>query len=92
MFSIISEIGVPVVARRRSLEGAGQDLHLVRFLALRDELRLARAALVEQGLDVGLGQGDARRAAVDDAANAGPWLSPQVVTRKRWPKVLWDIL
>src|SRR5688572_4266059 len=22
---------------------------------------------------------------------AGPWLSPQVVTRKRWPKVLWDI-
>ncbi len=22
---------------------------------------------------------------------AGPWLSPQVVTRSRWPKVLWDI-
>src|SRR5688572_13491281 len=22
---------------------------------------------------------------------AGPWLSPQVVTRKRWPKLLWDI-
>src|SRR3989304_6055088 len=22
---------------------------------------------------------------------AGPWLSPQVVTRNRWPKVLWDI-
>src|SRR5690348_12248550 len=21
---------------------------------------------------------------------AGPWLSPQVVTRNRWPKVLWD--
>ena len=22
---------------------------------------------------------------------AGPWLSPQVVTRKRWPKLLWDM-
>ena len=22
---------------------------------------------------------------------AGPWLSPQVVTRNRWPKVLWDM-
>src|SRR5262245_49085011 len=22
---------------------------------------------------------------------AGPWLSPKVVTRKRWPKLLWDI-
>src|ERR1700730_15567573 len=22
---------------------------------------------------------------------AGPWLSPKVVTRKRWPKVLWDM-
>ena len=22
---------------------------------------------------------------------AGPWLSPQVVMRKRWPKVLWDM-
>src|SRR5690349_24443386 len=23
--------------------------------------------------------------------SAGPWLSPKVVTRKRWPKVLWDM-
>jgi hypothetical protein len=23
---------------------------------------------------------------------AGPWLSPQVVTRKRWPKLLWDMV
>ncbi len=23
---------------------------------------------------------------------AGPWLSPKVVTRKRWPKELWDML
>ena len=23
---------------------------------------------------------------------AGPWLSPKVVTRNRWPKVLWDML
>ena len=22
---------------------------------------------------------------------AGPWLSPQVVTRNRWPKLLWDM-
>src|SRR6201746_650169 len=22
---------------------------------------------------------------------AGPWLSPKVVTRNRWPKVLWDM-
>ena len=25
------------------------------------------------------------------APNAGPWLSPQVVTRKRWPKLFIDI-
>src|SRR4051812_4821688 len=23
--------------------------------------------------------------------SAGPWLSPKVVTRKRWPNVLWDM-
>ena len=34
---------------------------------------------------------DARRAAIDDTPIAGPWLSPQVVKRNIWPKVLKDM-
>src|SRR5262249_40721631 len=56
-------------AGRQPLEHARQDAHRVRLLALRHEARLARAALVEPDLDVGLAQRDARRRAVDDAAD-----------------------
>ena len=72
------------------VEDAGQDLHLIRFAALGGVPRLAGPALVEKRpADHPLVSGDARRAAVDDAPMAGPWLSPQVVRRKRWPNVLW---
>ena len=68
-------MGVPVVtwpAGALVLEDAGQDLHLVRLLALRGEARLAGPALVEIGLDLVSGQRNVRRAAVDDAADGGP--------------------
>ncbi len=54
------------------LEHAGQDLHLVRFPALRGEAVLARLALVEEALDIGLGQFQAGRAAVDHAPERHP--------------------
>lgn len=43
------------------------DRHLVLFVARRRNGRLARAAAVELRLDVGLGQGEVRRAVFDDA-------------------------
>ena len=66
---MIIEIGVPVVS---PLEHAGQDAHRVRLLALGGEVRLAGPAVVEPGLDVGLGERDARRAAIDHAAHRRP--------------------
>ncbi len=48
---------------------ARQDLHPVGFLALRDVAAGAGATAVELGLDVGFGQRQAGRAAVDDAAD-----------------------
>src|SRR6266542_3194457 len=56
-------------AQRVPLVDAGHDLHGVGFLALADERALAGGAPVEVGLDVGLGQRQARRAAVDDGAD-----------------------
>ena len=56
----------------QSVEHARQDADLVRFLALRGEARLARAAAIQPRLDVGLGQSDARWAAVDHAADCRP--------------------
>ncbi len=53
-------------------EHAGEDFHRVRLAPLRGEARLARPPLVEIGLDVGLGQRDAGRAAVDHAADRRP--------------------
>src|SRR6185295_10260096 len=53
-------------------EGAGEDFHGVRLAPLRGEARLAGTALVEPGLDVGRGQRNARRAAVDHAAERNP--------------------
>src|SRR5262245_35975558 len=53
-------------------ENAGEDFHLIRLAALRREARLAGPPLVEVGLDVRLGQRDARRATVDHATDRGP--------------------
>jgi len=55
-----------------ALVGAGQDPHLVGFLALGGKFGLARAAAVQERLDVQLAKGDARRAAIHDAANGRP--------------------
>ncbi len=51
------------------LEHAGEDAHPVGLAALGGEARLAGTAAVEIGLDVGLGERDAGRAAVDHAAD-----------------------
>ena len=59
---------MPVVTGR-ARKDAGQDADLVGLAALGHEARLAGAAAVEPGLDVGLGQRDAGRAAIDDAAD-----------------------
>ena len=53
-------------------EDARQDAHRIRLLALRGEARLARPALVEPGLDIGFRERNARRAAVDHAADRRP--------------------
>jgi len=50
----------------------GQDLHRIRFLALRGEARLTGPAAVEIALDVGLDQRDQRRAAIDHTADRNP--------------------
>jgi hypothetical protein len=74
------------------LEDAGQDLHRVRFLALGGEARLAGPALVEEDLE-SLPPSAANPGGQPSTTQpmAGPWLSPKVVTRKRWPKVLCDM-
>src|SRR5471032_2518598 len=59
-------------ARRHALEHAGQDLHRVGLLALGHEARLAGAALFHPDLDVGLGERDTGRRAVDHAADRRP--------------------
>jgi hypothetical protein len=54
VFSIISEIGVPVVLSSRValvLEGARQDTDLVLLAPLRGEARLAGLAAIEVALD-----------------------------------------
>src|SRR5580693_3759670 len=64
--------GRHLLAARFIDEYAGQDSYRVRLLALGGETRLARPALIEIGLDVGLAQRNARRAAVDHAADRRP--------------------
>ncbi|CAN5690058.1 hypothetical protein BH11PSE6_BH11PSE6_08090 [soil metagenome] len=59
-------------AGRPALEHARQDTDLIRFLPLRGEARGARAALVEEGLEIGFGDGQPRRAAIDHRADRGP--------------------
>ena len=56
-------------SRGQPLEHARQDLHAVGFAALAGMARLAGAAAVQVHLDVVFDQGDARRHAIDDAAD-----------------------
>ena len=51
---------------------AGKDADGIRLLPLRDQFRLAGAAAVEKGLDVGLGEREPRRAAIHHAADRRP--------------------
>ena len=53
-----------------ALEDAGPDFRHVFFLALRDDLRLARPAAAQVGQQVLHAQRQARRAAVDDARDS----------------------
>src|SRR4029079_17345871 len=50
-------------------EHAGENLHRIRLAPLGGEARLARPPLFHVGLDLGLRDRDARRAAVDHAAD-----------------------
>ena len=59
-------------AGRRPLEHAGEDAHRIRLLPLRGEARLAGTAAIQPGLDLGLRQRNAGRAAIDDAADGRP--------------------
>jgi hypothetical protein len=54
------------------LEDPGENLHRVALAPLGDELRCAGLALVQPGLDVSLGQDNARRAAIYDTAQRDP--------------------
>src|SRR5262249_51356227 len=53
-------------------EHARQDSHFIGLAPLRGETRLPRPALVQIGLDVAYIERNARRAAVDHAADRGP--------------------
>ena len=64
--------GGHLLAGRFVHEHAGEDFDRVRLLALRGEARLAGPAAIEIGLNVGLAQRNARRAAVDHAADGRP--------------------
>jgi hypothetical protein len=51
---------------------AGQDFDLIGLLPLGGEFGLAGAALVQEGLDIRFRKRDARRRAIDDAADCRP--------------------
>ena len=55
-------------ARRLAFENTGENLDLVRFLALRRKLRLTWTSAVEIDLDVGFFQIHPRWRAIDNAA------------------------
>ena len=59
-------------AGRHPVEGAAHDAHQISFAALRRVARLPRLALVEPLLDVGFGERQPRRDAVDDDTNRRP--------------------
>src|SRR5262249_55054677 len=52
-----------------AFEHAGENPDPVALAPLGHEARLARPAAVQPGLNVGLGKGDQRRGAIDDAAD-----------------------
>ena len=74
-----------------AFEHAGEDLDGVLFAPLRHVARGAGLAPVELGLDVGFGELQSRRAAVDDAADRRAVASPNEVTQKSLPSVLPDM-
>ena len=94
-FSIISEIGVPVVTCPpvRSSSNTPERMRTASgSLPLGDEARLAGPALVETRPGCRPRQAACRGGQPSTTQpSAGPWLSPQVVTRNRWPKVLCDM-
>ena len=57
-------------AERVAFENAGKNLAAIGFLALRDDLALARATPVEFALDVCFAQLNARRTTIDHDADA----------------------
>ncbi len=61
----------------------GQNPNLVFFLPLRREARLPRPPFVEVGLNIVLCERDSGGQPSITQPMAGPWLSPQVVTRNR---------
>src|SRR3546814_6279669 len=75
-------------ARRLALEHPRQDTHLVGFLPLRCVTRLARAPLVEEGLDIGFGERQPRRTAVNDGAERGTVAFPPSGEAKNAPEAV----
>src|SRR3546814_15037186 len=75
-------------ARRLALEHPLQDTHLVGFLPLRCVTRLARAPLVEEGLDIGFGERQPRRTAVNDGAERGTVAFPPSGEAKNAPEAV----
>ncbi len=55
-----------------SLEHARKDLHLIRLATLGGMARRAWTATIQVGLQIGLAELDARRAAIDDGAERKP--------------------
>src|SRR5205814_8743121 len=75
-------------AERLPFEDSREDLDGVRLLALGHERALARRAPVEIGLDVGFGEWQTGRAAVDHRADAGAVrLAPRRDTKQAAPGV-----
>ncbi len=72
-------------------QGAREDAHLIRLAPLGGKAGGAGAAAVQRGLDVLHREAQAGGQPSTTQPMAGPWLSPKVVTRNIWPKVLKDI-
>jgi hypothetical protein len=75
-------------ARGPAFVDAGENLHRIGLVALRDELAGAGATTIQIMLDVRLAQGHARGQPSITQPMAGPWDSPKLVTVKIVPKVL----
>jgi hypothetical protein len=94
VLSIIRLIGVPVV-RRPSLRSSSNTPDRMRTASGSwrwvTNLPWPGPALVEEGLDLPAVMARPGGTPSTTQPRAGPWLSPQVVTRNRWPKVLCDM-